>query len=105
MRAALGRVPCFRGSFAMAKPMQNHRESMRTLRGLHAFAMITPAIGFAQEPRKHGTHRHLMPPLACVTFVTSYSDGSQNRAVLRTAAKREMTCLKLRASKVPASCD
>src|SRR5712692_7770991 len=45
-------VPCFRGSFAVAKSMQNHRESMRTLRGLHAFAVMSPAIRFCKGAAK-----------------------------------------------------
>ena len=46
------RVPCFRGSLTTAKSMQNNRESMRTVRGLHAFAVISPAIRFLQRSRE-----------------------------------------------------
>src|SRR5437870_13715278 len=51
-------VPCFGGSFASDEPIQDHRESMRTPRDSHAFAVILPALRFCKGSAKawHPSH-------------------------------------------------
>jgi hypothetical protein len=46
------RVPCFRGSFANEGAVQNHRESMRSLQGEHAFAVTDLGPRFCKAAAK-----------------------------------------------------
>ena len=58
-----------------AKSMQNHRESMRTLRGLHAFAVISPAIRFCKGAAK-AWHLNAEKTFMLSAIVTSWSASS-----------------------------